>query len=160
MDDSLVRLINFDPEFVLVARHAEALHRGQFRKHSTPGCDPEPYIEHPLRVAGGVMRETGDIELAKAALLHDAVEDCGASLADIAALVSDRCAATVDGVTRRPGEAYMDFIRRAAMNPDSWIVKKHDLLDNLSTLPPSKVDQSIRYVQALDILVHHDPRVQ
>jgi (p)ppGpp synthase/HD superfamily hydrolase len=51
---------------------AEGMHRGSFRKDTSV-----PYISHLLAVSSLVMENGGDENQAIAALLHDAVEDCG-----------------------------------------------------------------------------------
>jgi GTP diphosphokinase / guanosine-3',5'-bis(diphosphate) 3'-diphosphatase len=74
-------------------RAAEA-HRGQSRKSG------EPYITHPVAVAK-IVAELGldDITIA-AALLHDAVEDTGVTVADVEADFGTEVAEIVDGVTK------------------------------------------------------------
>jgi GTP diphosphokinase / guanosine-3',5'-bis(diphosphate) 3'-diphosphatase len=82
---------------VLVTRayeRAAAAHRGQSRKSG------EPYITHPVAVAK-IVAELGldDITIA-AALLHDAVEDTGVSVADVETDFGAEVAEIVDGVTK------------------------------------------------------------
>jgi guanosine-3',5'-bis(diphosphate) 3'-pyrophosphohydrolase len=74
-----------------VARDA---HEGQARKSG------EPYIQHPISVAT-IVAELGldDVTIA-AALLHDAVEDTGVTLADLELAFGVDVAAIVDGVTK------------------------------------------------------------
>jgi GTP diphosphokinase / guanosine-3',5'-bis(diphosphate) 3'-diphosphatase len=74
-------------------RAAEA-HRGQSRKSG------EPYVTHPVAVAK-IVAELGldDITIA-AALLHDAVEDTGVTVADVEADFGSEVAEIVDGVTK------------------------------------------------------------
>ena len=72
---------------------AEA-HRGQFRRSG------EPYVTHPLAVASIVARYGMDETTVIAALLHDAVEDTGLSLADVEKRFGDDVAMIVDGVTK------------------------------------------------------------
>ena len=55
------------------ARLAEDAHRGQYRKW---GHTQDPYIWHPMRVAGMVMLvEHVTSEMIQAAFLHDSLED-------------------------------------------------------------------------------------
>src|SRR3954452_8087365 len=56
---------------------AAGAHEGQFRKSG------EPYVTHPLAVATIVARYGMDETTVVAALLHDAVEDTGVTLADV-----------------------------------------------------------------------------
>lgn len=63
----------------------------------------------------------------------------------------------LDAVTRREGESYEDFVKRAAKNPIGRNVKRADLLDNLnlSRIPaptPSDHDRAARYRKALSLL--------
>ena len=101
---------------------AAAAHAGQRDKADAP------YILHPLRVMLHVTTEAERIT----AVLHDVVEDCagwnferllneGFSHAIIEALQS---------VTKRDGEAYEDFVKRACTNPIGRRVKLSDLHDN------------------------------
>ncbi len=73
---------------------AAAAHRGQSRKSG------EPYITHPVAVAK-IVAELGldDITIA-GALLHDAVEDTGMTIADVETDFGAEVAAIVDGVTK------------------------------------------------------------
>jgi guanosine-3',5'-bis(diphosphate) 3'-pyrophosphohydrolase len=72
---------------------AEA-HEGQVRRSG------DPYIVHPLAVAT-ILAELGlDASTLAAALLHDAVEDTGISLADVTREFGAEVAAMVDGVTK------------------------------------------------------------
>ncbi|HXE89658.1 MAG TPA: HD domain-containing protein [Terriglobales bacterium] len=60
------------PRFVRAFRLAARLHAGQGRKGTEV-----PYLAHLMGVASLVLEAGGDEDLAIAALLHDAVEDCG-----------------------------------------------------------------------------------
>lgn len=66
-------------------------------------------------------------------ILHDVIEDSEWELDDLRlAGFSERVVAGVDGVTKRPGELYFDFVRRCSCNPDSVDIKLQDLKDNMS----------------------------
>jgi (p)ppGpp synthase/HD superfamily hydrolase len=102
-------------------------HRGQRDKSGAP------YIMHPLRV---MLRLGADAtpEERMAAILHDVVEDCGVTFADLARLgYAQTVIDAVDCLTKRPEEEadYMAAIRRAARNPIARRVKMADLQDNL-----------------------------
>jgi GTP pyrophosphokinase len=73
---------------------ADRAHVDQVRKSG------EPYIHHPIAVAT-VVAELGldDITVASA-LLHDAVEDTGVTVEDVAAEFGPTVASIVDGVTK------------------------------------------------------------
>ena len=66
------------------------------------------------------------------AVLHDVCEDCPGwtfdRLRDEG--FSDKIIAALDAVTKREGEDYEDFARRAAANPIGRNVKLADLADN------------------------------
>lgn len=89
----------------------------------------EPYIFHVVRVT---MSVTGEKERIAAAL-HDVVEHVdGWTLERLAqAGAPPEIVAAVDALTRREGEDYLDFARRAAANPLAHAVKVADLRDNL-----------------------------
>jgi len=123
---------------------ALSAHRGQTRPDGTP------YILHPLRVMLSLADERDRI----AAVLHDVVEDSPLTLDDLRAAGFDsEVVAAVDALTRREGEAYDDFIERAAASPRARRVKLADLADNLDvrTLPelsPRDVARLARYHRA------------
>lgn len=79
------------------AETAARWHSDQRRK----GAAQEPYINHLLEVAHLVAEATGgsDPNLVIAALLHDAIEDCGITEAQIAAEFGPDVAALVLAVT-------------------------------------------------------------
>lgn len=113
-----------------------------------------PYILHPLRV---MLRVEGN-EARIAAVLHDLVEDTPWTLEDLRAEgFSEAVVAAVDGLTRRPGEIYLDFCRRAAANRIARNVKLADLEDNLdperiAALPEESRSLADRYRKAHAIL--------
>jgi GTP diphosphokinase / guanosine-3',5'-bis(diphosphate) 3'-diphosphatase len=72
---------------------AEA-HRHQVRKSG------EAYIHHPVEVALILAQLGLDDTTIAAALLHDAVEDTGMTVEDLAAIFGDTVASIVDGVTK------------------------------------------------------------
>jgi len=126
---------------------AEA-HRGQVDKAG------EAYILHPLRVMLHMRTEPERI----AAVLHDLLEDTGWVPEQLRAEgFSEEVLRALDHLTRREGEGYLAFVRRAARDPVAWAVKRADLEDNmdLSRIPhPTEKDRARleRYRQALEIL--------
>ena len=88
----------------------------------------QPYVLHPLRIMLRMPSATTRI----AAVLHDVVEDTPWTLEQLAEEgFSEIILAAVEALTIRPGEDYMDFVRRAASNPDARAVKIADVEDNM-----------------------------
>lgn len=87
-----------------------------------------PYILHPLRL----MQQMTTTDERIVALLHDVVEDSPWTLDALRAEgFSEEIVAAVDGLTRREGETYEDFIARGASNPLARRVKLADIEDNM-----------------------------
>jgi guanosine-3',5'-bis(diphosphate) 3'-pyrophosphohydrolase len=123
----------------------------------------EPYINHPLAVAAVLTELDVDEPTLVAALLHDVVEDTGATLAEIEREFGAEVATLVDGVTKISGlpfasqeERYQENLRKIllAMARDVRVVviKLADRLHNLRTLhylPCDKQQMTAR--ETLDI---------
>jgi GTP pyrophosphokinase len=73
---------------------AISAHEGQLRRTG------EPYVTHPIAVAGIVADLGLDAPTIAAALLHDAVEDTGVTTQWLAKEFGDQVTAVVDGVTK------------------------------------------------------------
>jgi (p)ppGpp synthase/HD superfamily hydrolase len=101
---------------------AATAHAGQRDKADAP------YILHPLRV---MLRVTTEAERI-AAVLHDVVEDCAGwsfeRLLDEG--FSSEIIEALNSVTKREGESYEDFVKRACQNAIGRRVKLSDLHDN------------------------------
>ena len=116
-----------------------AAHAGQTRKSG------EPYITHPVAVAG-VLAELGmDAETLIAAILHDTIEDTPLTRDEIAGEFGESVAELVDGVTkldklkfRDRQEAAAESFRKMllAMSRDLRVImiKLADRLHNMRTL--------------------------
>lgn len=124
---------------------AARAHRGQFRE----GEVPLPYVVHPvevllsLRHVGGVTDE----DMLVAAVLHDVVEEGGATLEAVREAFGERAGSLVEELTRREPTAdetqgmsgdqiwqlradmLLEEIRR--MSPDAKTVKLADRVSNL-----------------------------
>jgi len=93
--DSLMYLPPEEVELVREAyRFSEAAHRGQMRQSG------EPYITHPLAVAGEIAEWQMDVEGVIAALLHDVMEDTPVSKSTIAERFGKPVADLVDGLSK------------------------------------------------------------
>ena len=94
------------------------IHAGQVRK----GAET-PYIGHLLGVASLVLEHGGDEEQAVAAILHDAIEDCGIEQEGV---IAGRFGARVAAIVRGCTDA--DSIPKPP-----WRQRKQDYLDSLSS---------------------------
>jgi len=87
-----------------------------------------PYILHPLRL----MHQMSTTEERIVALLHDVVEESPWTFDALRAEgFPEEVVAAVDGLTRREGETYDDFIARGVTNPLARRVKRADIEDNM-----------------------------
>ena len=73
----------------------------------------EPYIFHPIAVAGILTESHADRDTLSAALLHDVIEDCNVSEEEIAARFNQTIAGLVNGVTNL---TQMNFKTRSERN--------------------------------------------
>lgn len=128
--------------FYRAAKIAEEVHAAQRDKTGLP------YIEHCRRVADAV--ETMDQKVV--AYLHDVLEKGESwSRVKLEAIFGPAIASAVDAMSRRDGEDYLAFVRRAASNPLALPVKRADLKDNI--WQSRQVGASpARYEEALRIL--------
>jgi guanosine-3',5'-bis(diphosphate) 3'-pyrophosphohydrolase len=135
---------------------AETAHAGQKRKSG------DPYITHPLAVATILAGLGMDTTTLVAALLHDTVEDTGATLESITADFGPEVAHLVDGVTKldrvklgdaAQAETIRKMIVAMARDPRVLVIKLADRLHNMRTLrflPPEKQERKAR--ETLEIL--------
>ncbi|MSO45034.1 MAG: bifunctional (p)ppGpp synthetase/guanosine-3',5'-bis(diphosphate) 3'-pyrophosphohydrolase [Thermoleophilia bacterium] len=138
-------------------RYSEECHRGQVR-HSG-----EPYITHPLGVARICAGLGLDSQTIQAALLHDVLEDTGATRDDVAAEFGESVAALVDGVTKltrihfesqeeRQAENYRKLIISMSSDIRVLLVKLADRLHNMRTLQyMSKAKQTQKARETLEV---------
>lgn len=130
---------------------AVEVHRGQQDKAGTP------YILHPLRLMLLMKKPPEQM----AAVLHDVVEDSEWTLDRLRQEgFSYEVVAAVDALTRREGEPYDAFVRRAAQNPIARRVKLADIEDNLDIrrlgpISEKDVERLKRYQTAWRLLVEH-----
>jgi (p)ppGpp synthase/HD superfamily hydrolase len=105
-----------------------------------------PYVLHPIRIMQSQTSESARI----VALLHDVVEDApGWSFERLRREgFSEEVIAALDALTKREGEDYADFIRRAGANTIARAVKIADLKDNLDlTRLPALLDNDLERVR-------------
>ena len=121
-------------------------HEGQTR------WDGGAYIKHPERVAD---KFTDDVKKT-VAILHDVVEDKKATLEEVKDKFGPQVAKSVDALSRRPGETYKTFVKRAAKDSIAKEVKIADIEDNMGDVPVNdertkKKSDSLRkrYIPAL-----------
>ena len=125
-------------------RIAVEAHRGQKDRAGAP------YVLHPLRMMFRMQTEAERM----AAVLHDVVEDTPWTLDDLRGRgFPDEVVEAVDHLTRREGESYEEFVRRAGAHPIARRVKIADLEDNMDvrrtgTVSERDVERLTRYVRA------------
>src|SRR5260370_23815104 len=114
-------------------------HEGQFRKSG------EAYISHPLSVATILAGLSLDDVTIASALLHDAVEDTGVSVADLEAEFGPAVASIVDGVTKlervrfdskqaQQAATMRKMLIAMAQDPRVLLIKLADRLHNMRTI--------------------------
>lgn len=108
-------------------------HTGQVR------ADGSNYIDHLAKVANLVTTRTDDMEVAVAALLHDALEDTSATRFEIEYVFGKKVLALVEEVTDAPGLHGMDrknaqVERVKNMSKAAMLIKLADKIDNVRDL--------------------------
>lgn len=118
---------------------AEQAHYGQVRRSG------EPYVTHPLAVAGILADMHMDHQSLCAALLHDTIEDTGVTKEDIGAQFGEPVADLVDGVSKlthiefdsvelKQAENFQKMALAMAKDLRVILVKLADRLHNMRTL--------------------------
>ena len=128
---------------------AAAAHHGQTRKSG------DPYVTHPLSVAGIIAELKLDVASVCAGLLHDCVEDTSATVDQLADTFGKEIAFLVDGVTKlgklpystreeQQADNFRKMLLAMARDIRVILVKLCDRLDNMRSLrhlPPEKQEQ-------------------
>ncbi len=143
---------------------ARAAHDGQTRK----GAAREPYAVHLEEVAALVAAWGGDEAAVAAAWLHDTVEDCGVTGADLAARFGPQVAAVVleltdDKALPKPERKRLQVVNAPRKSPRAALVKLADKTSNLCAIlasPPVHWDRArqLAYVDWAETVVGALPR--
>lgn len=137
--NEIVRL-NSDPVIIHAWEFANLAHTGQSRRSG------EPYINHPTQVALTLAKWGLDTDAIVAGLLHDTVEDGGATHADLVTQFGQSVAEIVEGVTKitdiefkgSADEIFVENLRKMlllmAKDLRVVLVRLADRLHNMQTL--------------------------
>src|SRR3989344_2479628 len=120
-------------------RFADEAHLGQLRNSG------EPYITHPIAVAAQCATWKLDAQALMAALLHDAMEDCGVTKADLIDRFGAPVAELVDGLTKldklqfntreeNQAESFRKMLLAMARDVRVILIKLADRTHNMRTL--------------------------
>ncbi len=120
-------------------RFADEAHLGQFR------ASGEPYITHPIAVAGLCADWKLDAQAIMAALMHDAMEDCGITKTELIERFGAPTAELVDGLTKldklqfstreeSQAESFRKMLLAMARDVRVILIKLADRLHNMRTM--------------------------
>ena len=138
-------------------RFSERSHRGQQR------ASGEPYLSHPLEVASLLVAFKMDVTTVTAGLLHDVLEDTGATKTELEREFGKEIAELVDGVTKlgklafssreeRQAENFRKMLVAMARDLRVLMIKLADRLHNMRTLDYLAQDRGRKIAQeTLDI---------
>lgn len=138
-------------------RFSAAAHEGQIRRSG------EPYVIHPVSVAGILAELHLDPPTLIAALLHDVVEDTGVTKQEINEQFGKQVAELVDGLskldkiefqsaTQAQAENFRKMLLAMSQDVRVILVKLADRLHNMSTLDVMKPEKQKRIArETLDI---------
>lgn len=137
--------------------YSARIHEGQVR------LSGEPYLSHPLEVAGLLTELKLDAVSVAAGLLHDTLEDTKATVNELTEMFGPQVTHIVQGVTKLSGLSFRSSEARQAENMRKMILamaddirviltKLCDRLHNMRTLQFQTEDKQIRIAQeTLDI---------
>ena len=120
-------------------RFADEAHLGQIRSSG------EPYITHPIAVAAQCAEWNLDAQALMAALLHDALEDCGVTKSELIDRFGAPVAELVDGLTKldklhfntreeNQAESFRKMLLAMARDVRVILIKLADRSHNMRTL--------------------------
>ena len=127
-------------------RFADEAHLGQMRSSG------EPYITHPIAVAAQCAEWKLDAQALMAALLHDAIEDCGVTKPELIERFSAPVADLVDGLTKldklqfntreeNQAESFRKMLLAMARDVRVILIKLADRTHNMRTLDDVQRDK-------------------
>ncbi|GAO03955.1 bifunctional (p)ppGpp synthetase/guanosine-3',5'-bis(diphosphate) 3'-pyrophosphohydrolase [Anaeromyxobacter sp. PSR-1] len=163
LNDILDRVSGYhpDPDLDLIKKayvYSAKVHQGQIRKSG------EPYLVHPLEVAGILAELKLDESSVVTGLLHDTIEDTLATKKEISELFGLEIAELVDGVTKlsqftaantqeeKQAENFRKMVVAMAKDIRVLLVKLADRTHNMRTLDAMKPESQERIArETLDI---------
>ena len=130
-------------------RFADEAHLGQRR------ASGEPYITHPIAVAGLCAEWKLDAQAIMAALMHDAMEDCGIAKSELIERFGAPVADLVDGLTKldklqfstreeSQAESFRKMLLAMARDVRVILIKLADRLHNMRTMRAMVADKRTR----------------
>ncbi|MFQ5417567.1 MAG: RelA/SpoT family protein [Myxococcota bacterium] len=156
-NDIADRILEYDPgcDLSLLQRayvYSAKVHDGQER------LSGEPYLVHPLEVAGLLVEMRMDDVCVAAGLLHDAVEDTLSTVEEIRRLFGDEVAFLVEGLTKiakieftsvreRQAENFRKMLLAMSKDIRILLIKLADRLHNMRTLRFTDEDSRRRIAQ-------------
>ena len=157
LDELVSRVQSYIPQAdtALIRRaydYSARMHIEQKRKSG------EPYVIHPLNVALIIAQLRLDLPSVVTGLLHDVIEDTGASLDEVRGLFGEEVARLVDGMTKvskitfssreeKQAENFRKMIIAMAHDIRVVLIKLADRLHNMRTLdhlPPDRQEEISR----------------
>jgi guanosine-3',5'-bis(diphosphate) 3'-pyrophosphohydrolase len=165
LNDILQRVSSYhpDPDLDIIKKayvYSAKVHQGQLRSSG------EPYLVHPLEVAGVLAQLKLDEASIVTGLLHDTIEDTLATKEELTELFGEEIASLVDGVTKlskfsasatlsqeeKQAENFRKMIIAMAQDIRVILVKLADRTHNMRTLEFMKEEKQQRIAQeTLDI---------
>ena len=165
LNDILQRVASYhpDPDLDIIKKayvYSAKVHQGQLRKSG------EPYLVHPLEVAGILAELKLDEASIVTGLLHDTIEDTLATAEELTELFGPEVAQLVDGVTKlskfsasatlsqeeKQAENFRKMIIAMAQDIRVILVKLADRTHNMRTLDHMSEEKQARIAQeTLDI---------
>ncbi len=127
-------------------KFADEAHLGQIRNSG------EPYITHPIAVAAQCADWKLDAQALMAALLHDAIEDCGVTKPELVEKFGSPVAELVDGLTKldklhfntreeNQAESFRKMLLAMARDVRVILIKLADRSHNMRTLSDAPRDK-------------------